>query len=583
MGGAIVATLNAYQDEVVVRAFENSGITKDGELQINDTYGRRKSLLVKSLHIHFISRKPARDMWGHIMKQEGVPRIDSQGNYVHRTERMADGYEYREYVIDPIPETSSKFSDGDVDVFLQASPWTQKIISGLHEFGITNEPYLISKIVSYVGLNPGFTGGDLGSYTQDVINNAVSCPSSIEGGDSSLAFAVSKTAVSFLCGKEDEDDTFGSEFWPRTSQFIMLDTQADLLGGLLDFDISVAACSYDGVSVRIAPRAALSLMTNGLFITPFCFEEFRNKSRVTKYARRGFRPFLVDPHDNTEAQNVACDSTVFRSVIAPRSTSVKSRGDYLSDPNNVEILTLQEESGGPQAGTFCCHVFGDCEWGSGRLGHDARNTYRYMGIRYTQRLFETHTDDALDFFSNRFEWSDNDNQRVRQIKPHLRMACRRCKHEYLLVRVIMREYPNLMNEYELEEDNLRGGFSYTQQRHFAPSFYGGGAFDSKRARDAARRTVENISVLRAQSIFELGSYVLRHGSPEGYKKRFVYGTDLSETLEKANRTPLQEPKRQPIGLNPERFVDQCTGCKKWLLGKRYGIKECAQCSNGGMP
>ena len=112
----------------------------------------------------------------------------------------------------------------------------------------------------------------------------------------------------------------------------------------MDFDISVAACSYDGSSVRVAPRAALSLVTNALFITPFCFEEFRNKSRVTKYARRGFRPFLVDPHDNIEVQNVACDSTVSRGVFAPRSTNVNGRGDYLSDPNNVEILRLQEES-----------------------------------------------------------------------------------------------------------------------------------------------------------------------------------------------------------------------------------------------
>ena len=568
MGGAIVATLTAYQDELVVSAFENSGITEGGELQINDTYRQRKSSLVKSLHLHFISKKDG--------KQGGLPLTDSKGNLVYKTA----GY-MRVLVKEQIPQTASKFSDGDVDVFLQASPWTQNIISGLHEF--TNEPSLISHINSYIALNTGLSSEELGSYTQDVINNAVSTPSSIKGDESSLAFTVGKTAISFLCGKEYEDDTFGSEFWPRTSQFIMLDTQADLLGGLLDFDISVAACCYDGLSVRVAPRAALSLLTNALFITPFCFEEFRNKSRVTKYARRGFRPFLVDPHDNTEVQNVACDSTVFRGVIAPRSTNVNGRGDYLNDPNNIEILRLQEESGGPQAGTFCCHVFTD-GWGGLDLGHDARNTYRYMGIKYSQRLFETHTDDALDFYSNRFEWSDDDNQRVRQICPHLRMACRRCKHEYLLVRVVMREFPNLMNEYELEEDNLRGGFSYTQQRHFQPSFYASGAFDSNRARDTARRTVENVAILRAQSIFELGSYVLRHGSPEGYKKRFVFGDDLSETLEKANRTPLQEPKRQPIGLNPERFVDRCTGCKKWLLGKRYGTKECEQCnSNGRVP
>lgn len=275
---------------------------------------------------------------------------------------------------------------------------------------------------------------------------------------------------------------------------------------------------------------------------------------------------------------MACDSTVSRGVIAPRSTSLTRRVVH-NDPNNLEILRQQEESGGLRAGSFCCHTIG-----GGIRGHDARDVYRDLGIKkYTQRLFETHPDDALDFFSRRFEWSGEDYQRVRQIQPHLRMACGRCKHEYLLVRVIMVEFPHLMDEYELEEDNLRGGFSYKQSyRHFRPSFYGGGAFDSNRARDTARRSVNNVSILRAQSIFELGSHVLRHGSPEGYKKRFVHGHNLSETLEKANRTPLREPKRQPIGLNPERFVDRCTGCKKWLLGKRYGTKECAQC-NGGVP
>ena len=53
----------------------------------------------------------------------------------------------------------------------------------------------------------------------------------------------------------------------------MLDIKADLLGGLFDFDQSIVACAYNGSSIRVAPRAALSLMTNANFVTPFCLEE----------------------------------------------------------------------------------------------------------------------------------------------------------------------------------------------------------------------------------------------------------------------------------------------------------------------
>ena len=108
--------------------------------------------------------------------------------------------------------------------------------------------------------------------TQKAVMNDVAQPQ-IPANDPKFAYTVSKNAVSFILGKDERDDTYGNQYWARTSQFILLDAQADLLGGLMDFDLSVAACSYDGVSVRIAPRAALSLMTNALFISAFCFEE----------------------------------------------------------------------------------------------------------------------------------------------------------------------------------------------------------------------------------------------------------------------------------------------------------------------
>lgn len=191
--------------------------------------------------------------------------------------------------------------------------------------------------------------------------------------------------------------------------------------------------------------------------------------------------------------------------------------------------------------------------------------------------------DAIEFFSKRFKWTESDLRKVDEVDPYLRMACRRCKDEYMLIRVVMAQYPTLMKEYELEEDHLRGDFSYMHSSgepngHFRPSFYAGGVFDSTRARDNARRTVENVAMLRAQSIFEVSAYVLKHGSPEGYKKRFVYGCDLSDTLQKAWRTSLQKPARPLIGLNPERFVERCKQCKSWLVGNRYGSNDCQRCS-----
>ena len=97
-------------------------------------------------------------------------------------------------------------------------------------------------------------------------------------------------------------------------------------------------------------------------------------------------------------------------------------------------------------------------------------------------------------------------------------------------------------------------------------------------RNNARRTIQILSMLHSQSVLEVCAYVMKHGSPNEYKKRFVYGSDLVATLQKASKTPLQKAARAPIGLNPERIVDRCEQCQSWLLGNRYGVKDCQQCS-----
>jgi len=330
-------------------------------------------------------------------------------------------------------------------------------------------------------------------------------------------------------------------------------------------------------------------MTNANYVTPFCFEEHRNKRRVIKYARRGFKPFLVDPHDNGPCQNVACDARITRKAFMPKSVHYYEHTDYNI---KAEIAAVQEAKMDElkQDRMYCCHVHGadtliQNEDQFRTLGCDSRKLRRHLGRAiYTMKMFEKSPGDALDFFQERFGWSDDDLRIVNEVDPYLRVACQKCRNEYNLVRVVMPKYPDLMKEYDLEDDNLRGKFSYTHTNgeqcfvSYDPSFYSGGVFDGALVRGDARRTVQILSMLHAQSIFEVSAYVMKHGSPDNYKKRFVHGSILTKTLQKAGRTPLRKAARPPIGLNPERFVERCEQCRSWLLGNRYGSKDCQRCS-----
>lgn len=108
--------------------------------------------------------------------------------------------------------------------------------------------------------------------------------------ESTFCYALASNGLSFALGTGQRDHYEDASFdpnidtWPRTTQLIMLNEKADLVGGLMDFDISVASCAYDGVSVYATPRAAFSLKTLTQVVTPFVFEERRNRSRITKVA-----------------------------------------------------------------------------------------------------------------------------------------------------------------------------------------------------------------------------------------------------------------------------------------------------------
>ena len=54
MGGAVVAALTAYQDKVVVEAFANSKLFADGRLSDEKVYWDAKINLINTLHNHFL-------------------------------------------------------------------------------------------------------------------------------------------------------------------------------------------------------------------------------------------------------------------------------------------------------------------------------------------------------------------------------------------------------------------------------------------------------------------------------------------------------------------------------------------------
>jgi len=62
------------------------------------------------------------------------------------------------------------------------------------------------------------------------------------------------------------------------------------------------------------------------------------------------------------------------------------------------------------------------------------------------KMFEKSEGDAVNFYKDRFNWSEEDLIAVNQIDPYLRVACKTCRVEYNLIRVIMARYPELMRE-----------------------------------------------------------------------------------------------------------------------------------------
>jgi len=378
--------------------------------------------------------------------------------------------------------------------------------------------------------------------------------------------------------------------WPRPTQLIMLDPRADLLGALLDFDISVVSCAFDGTSVRITPRAALSLIRKVAVVTPFCFEEKRNRKRMAKYYRRGFDTIVLDPNrQDSERQNdvkyglcrYEMDQTgdLCRSIPYVLDVSEEDRNSFYERQHQSIRDGFKLH--------YCCCLKDVVDPLEGLGVGDLPNNINSL------ELFEESADHATEFFAKDNSWTRANLLEVLQIPNHMRVACRSCRIRYGGFLFLQGEA-----QVDTKEDILRLEKAFGFQTNMggdtiAPSFYGGAVFNSKLVRGKARNYSVARSLLCAQSTAERLRYMIRHGTVEGYRKRFTHtpstyvgeedprapvrADPLAHVFAEAAQLVFPSSGRPPIGLNPERFLAHCQECGDWLHRAEFGTKYCEKC------
>lgn len=248
MGGAIVAALSSWRDPSVLAIF--------------------------SAHDELFHDYVGSPLWSSSLKPLSYWEKKNQSWMAKKSRVIELLHDY--FLFDSEPK--SPFSASDVDIFLQASPLTRDLLSKFNQMGLGDD--CLKKIESYLG-GCGFVQGDLQRFA-----NAL-CVQSLGPNlefDTSLVYALASNGLSFMLTRNsiDVQKSFPPVTWPRTTQLIMLNERADLVGALMDFDLSIATCAYDGITVRVAPRASFSLVTLTQTVTPFVLAENRNRKRIVK-------------------------------------------------------------------------------------------------------------------------------------------------------------------------------------------------------------------------------------------------------------------------------------------------------------
>jgi len=591
MGGAVVAALSSWSDPTIISMFkplenillsslergkkrERDGDEKKDNESFAGSYYIAKELLRKKLNNHFLSPEDQKDR---------------RPAYIH--------YPKQPKVYQPRTMTRSAYEEGDVDFFLSASPLSKSLFN--QHYDVISNP-LVNEFLGGCGL----CHDDLYRFSKRILQRLNA--NHEETGQ--FVHALTKNGLSFMFAPyhnkwiheysnnfencQEEGEQILEMIWPRSTQLIMLDPQADLLGALLDFDLSVATCAFDGTTVRVAPRAALSLARKLVVVTPFCFEEKRNRKRILKYAERGFQPMILDPNCPQVTSLESLFSFDIEASEFPTIKELKAGGEWKSRRLRTEkdydkIIELQKKGIRVRPGwrptnpdlVYCCCLDGPVN-----------------NVHYSMALFESSQNDATEFFKNMFDWPEAKIREVNEVPPHSRIACGKCRQQYGLSQFLKEEHP--IDEFE---DMLHGPKSLMKSvgshcGDLSPSFYGGPTFNSKLVRNDARSDFMAQSMLFSQSRAEMLRYMIRHNTLKGYKQRFTFTRrdpkcdlvnnplgPLKDVFVEASKLTFPESGRSPVGLNPERFIAKCKACNDWLHGAEYRTVYCENCINLNTP
>lgn len=316
---------------------------------------------------------------------------------------------------------------------------------------------------------------------------------------------------------------------------------------------------------------------------------FTDKKRVTKYFKRGFQPYLIDPYCTHPKACFISGLEISKPPSMERFTNdyqTKTiwQAKHLrtwdeSQKLHVDNDVLNEDNANR---AYCC-----CNHGSKIC--EADDGYSRGGFKsrkyYTIAMFEKEEGDGLSFFSKRWQWSEQDIQEVGEIDEKYRVACYSCRQDYAIQLVFQQLPPEIRDiEESIETDfafSNSGTDTYRSRNTFNPSFYFGGVFDSTNKLCEAHALGRLINMLKAQARAEVARYILKNnGSPVGFQYRFTYGETIEEAFSWASRLIFPKPSRPPIGLNPERIVGTCEkeGCTNFLHGCEFSVKYCTHCN-----
>lgn len=273
---------------------------------------------------------------------------------------------------------------------------------------------------------------------------------------------------------------------------------------------------------------------------------------------------MLDPNCGHAVQCTAgpFGPQALQSIGDTNATDRAVQGDHSGVvPSGREVSRFQREHGA----YFCC---GEESW---------RHSYLY-----TMLLFEKQEGEALEFFSQRDNWSETKKSEILAVHPWLRVCCRKCRYEYENYAFVKR-HAKYGEKIEGDVDELLQGEShYHRQRGrsiFRTSFYSGGVFDGLHSRNHPYFFEKALASLDSQLQAEKARHFITNGTYDGYLPRYEFGMGLDNLFERASSRMFPASKRNPVGLNPERFVGKCADCTKWMIGYEFGSKYCELCED----